>query len=300
MVARVMTQILIDTGPSGPRGWHGREAMLRCPRRAQWERTVGRGTGAGSSDRDALERGSLLHVGLAHWSARHQAVQHGWDPEQYYAPLDAVALVADREGWQQWVPLVQRTVSDFAVGMIGATHPEIIGVEHRVEYDVPAWSGPPKAAGRVYQRTARADLIYRANDGMYWIRDWKSTYRIDSRKRVGFTLSGQLIGMQWYGRQAFGNLFGGLEVTLVEWPKVKSGTPGRVEFMRTPIAPFALQKYPATVQWGEELGPWMTEQFDNDWPLALSEQGPCVDRYGICEWFECCRFGVSETGGARE
>lgn len=250
--------------------------------------------GAGSSDRGALERGSLLHVGLAHWAARLQAVQHGWDPDAYYAPVDAIMQAAEVHGWQTWIPIVTTTVTSFAALMTGAQHPEIIGVEHRVDYDVPAWSGPPKAAGRVYQRTARADLIYRAADGRYWIRDWKSTYRVDNKKRVGFTLSGQLIGMQWYGRQFYGDQFGGLEVTLVEWPK--NGRPSRVEFMAVPIAPFALSRYPATVQWGEEIEPWMTEQFGGDYPLAMSEQGPCVDRYGFCEWFECCRFGVGGGG----
>lgn len=53
-----------------------------------------RGTVMGTSHREPLMRGSLLHLALAHYYIRIQAQQLGHDPDRWYAPHDAILVGA--------------------------------------------------------------------------------------------------------------------------------------------------------------------------------------------------------------
>jgi len=67
-------RILLDAGSSGPQGWSSRERQLRCPKRGG----LAKAGIPSSRTSDPLVKGSLVHIGLAHYYARVQADQQGW------------------------------------------------------------------------------------------------------------------------------------------------------------------------------------------------------------------------------
>lgn len=110
----------------------------------------------------------------------------------------------------------------------------------------------------------------------------------DSARR--YTLSGQFLGMQTFGRAVWGSDFGGVTINLIEVPKWG----GEFKFARVEAdpAPAALKGFPLTVLTARQriadldaagTDPW-------NWPKALSEQ-ICVTPYGFCGGFELCRWG---------
>ena len=97
-------QRILFTGPS-PRGWHRLQTVLECPQKFAWEYRWGReGYDAAERvaahmnvpkeepDKPGLNRGTLLHLGLAHYYARLREQQNGRDPELYLKPEDAITL----------------------------------------------------------------------------------------------------------------------------------------------------------------------------------------------------------------
>jgi len=264
-------RILINTGPS-PRGVHRLETALRCPQLHAYTHYV-KGALDGES-RDPLVRGSLLHVGLAHYYARMKAEVEGTNPNRFYEPMDAVERAAPLFGADGMrlreivIPRVRGYIAHYAVEQF-----DIVSVEELVATMVGG-----------YPLTARWDLVVRDRSGKFWIYDHKGTASIDAKSTSRYDLSLQFLAMQWMGREKWGEFFGGVRVNLVGFQRE-----GFTRVSPAP-APWALAHFPQTVQDAEAIiernalrDPW-------EWPKAFSEQ-VCMTAYGPCPAVTLCEWG---------
>jgi hypothetical protein len=298
-----LAKVLLNAGSSGRYGWSSRQHVMRCAARHGFAQTPG------PTVSDALIRGSLVHVGLAHHYAQLQAVQQAWDPHRYYEPGDAIRLTAEagdaRDGlgkWEPWIEPAQAAVRNHQQ-LMALQRASVVAVEQLVHFEVP-WRHPRTGVERVFPASMRLDLVLTDDLGRWWIVDHKSCVYAGGNKKKGFMLYGGLVGMQWWAQRAWGERFGGLLISLLTLAGDGSKTPYRLKIERfTPeVAPMAIKTFPDTVAWSElqrELleATWGTENPDN-YPRALSEQGPCVDRYGLCEYRERCRWGGTSSWGS--
>ena len=296
-------KILLDAGSSGEQGWSTSSTILRCGRKWRLRRE-----GYTDGSRAPLIKGSLVHVGLAHYYARLQADQQGWDPDRYYTPAEAVALLSERNGppWAEHRQLATKAVAGYQRRM--SAYPErVIAVEHLIEVDVPVTFGREHPApddgelGRLRHllacelpetitHRARIDLICEAPDGRFIIRDHKTSSDPRATSTTPFDLSGQIVGLTWWGQQQWGERFGGVEIGAINL------TTGRIDFRRPKLAPHAVAEWPKMRTWIEVQKRVLRALYGNgmDYPMALSDQGPCLDRYGPCGFRESCRMGLPE------
>ena len=118
------SKILLDTGPS-TRGFHRLEAHFRCPRLyALGYGQAGAGGALARKSREQfppaapLVRGSIGHAGLAHLYIRQLHAQNGGNPDRYYKPTEAMALVADSFGdlGLEMLPVATKVVLPIRIG----------------------------------------------------------------------------------------------------------------------------------------------------------------------------------------
>lgn len=281
--------ILIDTGPS-PRGWHRLEAFLTCPMRYYWNRELRLAAEAApdapiGEKADPLVRGTLGHVLMAHHYARAVAVQRGKDPEAFYPPTEAAAIVARSYGDQG-----ERLLPDALRGFdahrktYAVERFEVIGIEKLLETHF-AGSGAPDPRGWWY--TARADMIVRMLDtGKVRIVDHKYVGRIgDDSVFRRYTLSGQFLGLFHLGLRTFGADFEGVMLNVVACDASNRCVRRMVE-----TAPWPLQRFPDLVAQTELRIRDLEDRPVTSWPMAVSEIA-CFTPYGICNHFERCRWG---------
>jgi hypothetical protein len=284
-----VTPILIDTGPS-PRGFHRLEQFLTCPMRYYWNRQLRLAAEAApdapeGAKADPLVRGTLGHVLMAHHYARLTAVARGRDPEQFYSPRDAAAIVADRYGDQG-----RRLLTDAMRGFDAHARTyaverfDVIGIEKLLETWFPG-SGSPDPRGWWY--TARADMVVRMKDtGKVWIVDHKYVGRVgDESVFRRYTLSGQFLGLYHLGNRIYGSDFAGLMLNVVA-----CDASNRCVRRGVDPAPWALQRFPDLVAQTELRIRDLEDLPVTAWPMAVSEIA-CVTPYGICAHFERCRWG---------
>lgn len=268
-----MDKILIFTGPS-ERGWHRVESMLRCPTLYAFKQAGGEE----EEERGPLVRGSLGHVGLAHYYARLGALQHGKDPEAYYEPSDAIEIVGKQMGG------LALTFIESMQRLILAYHAHYAGERMTVkEIEVPV---EMLFNGR-HRMTQRFDLVVTDANGRCYVWDHKVVSKIDGKTQHRYDLSGQFLEMHWQGRNRYGDAFAGLRVNLLQADGSK--------FVRvTPDpAPAALQKFPDTVAHGEDLIERYKDLAPFDYPRTFSEQ-TCMTAYGRCPAWDFCRWGPAK------
>lgn len=261
--------ILLNTGPS-PRGVHRLEKALICPQLFAYTALLGMDLGS----RDALVKGSLVHVGLAHRYARMQCVQTGTDPENYYPVETAMKLAAVEFGalGQEHLALTSQAVRNYEAHY-SSEQVTVAGVEELVETNI-----------RGHRLTARWDLITQDSRGNYWIIDHKTCGKIDQKTITRYTMSIQFLAMQHMGREKYGDRFGGVRINLVALQMVA------FKRVSPEAAPHAVLSFPQIVEDAEAViarnalrDPW-------DYPKAASEQ-VCVRPYGVCDAIELCRWG---------
>jgi hypothetical protein len=299
---------LLNAGSSG-RGWSWREALLRCPQQFAYEKLLG----LQRENREALIKGSLVHIGLAHANVELLCEQNGWENDHmpWRDAIAELALQEDHEighgeAWQQWVELATGTVADY---LAQREAPTVIAVEHRVEMwidadgslvDPPvdaekrsAMATDPKLAlmGPPYLHTSRIDLLERDRYGRYWVTDYKTCYVIDARKRDGFALSGQILGLTLWGAKTYGRDFGGSALQMLRLIKKRDRFP---RVIPSP-APWALKEWGKSVVESEERLARLLAKDPRHWPKTFSEQGPCMDRYGPCSYRDYCLTGKKPT-----
>lgn len=268
------TKFLIDTGPS-ERGVHRLETAGLCPQLFSYTYNLGL-----MQVTSPLVRGTLGHVGLAHYYARMAAVQRKLDPEVYFSPLDAIdekvrRMVANNEpGWtlaKEHCEEMKKIVLGYINNFSTERH-EVWAVEHVVEMQFHG-----------YRLTQRLDLVIKDRNGRFWAYDHKFVGKIESKTVTRYSLSPQFLEMYHQCVNLFGSAFGGLRINLV-------GANG--EFIRASPAPapFALQMFPRYVQQREEeIASW-TKLDLWDYPKAFGERS-CMTPYGPCAGTELCLNG---------
>lgn len=276
--------ILLDSGPS-PHGWHALEALLRCPQLYAYGQILfpqgspARLESGFDQDNEPLLKGSLGHAGLAHHYTQAKALRESRDPRAYYDPDEAIALTAEKLG-KEAAPFVQLAQD------IVATYIQAYEVEDRnwtileVEEIQAARIGPQ---GIPY--TGRVDLVVKDPVGKVWIVDHKFVGKITPTIHQRYTLSGQFLGLQLFGRARWREQFGGCIVNLVSW-----GSSPRYARRQVESSPHALSGFTdvvseahALIERYKGLDPWQ-------YPKALNEQ-VCLSAYGKCAGWDFCRFG---------
>ena len=141
--------------------------------------------------------------------------------------------------------------------------------------------GPP------WYRTTRIDLIERVGPQLAIV-DHKTTgtTRWGSKKRVGYALSAQMLGMAAWGAFHWKSQFWGIKVNIVGFDREKL----RRELVDLPAVPNAIAGWFRAVDRQER---WRLELLQSGepptrWPGAFVEQGPCLDRYSVCDYREVC------------
>ena len=231
----------------------------------------------GVETRAPLIRGSLVHAGLAQHYRRMQARQEGEVESDWATPeaaIDSCALElgpAAAEHAAEMKSAIDKYRWNWSTEKL-----EVLAVEEVFSMQV-----------GTYKFTQRMDLVAQEQDGKVWIYDHKTTGRLSKQVGERYTLSGQFIGMQTFGREMFGEKFGGVKMNLI-------GLSDPVQFSRQlpDPAPAALGGFKLAVLHARERIAALDASGlpGGDWPQALSEQ-VCVTAYGKCDYFDKCRFG---------
>ena len=269
----------IDAGPSRA-GWSRLSKMLKCPRFYALDKTAER------SASDALVRGSLMHIALAHHYAALKSVQHD-EQVEYLTPEDAVkryAAEAECELHDKWADKVIGTYHQYAM-MYPVPSWRIQGVEQVVETKV-----RDDVQDTSYDYTARIDLIV-AHHGKHYFVDHKTSFAILPKTYNKYTLSGQFLGQQMIGREMFGDDFGGVILNLIGWDDRKP-----VSSFKRKVLPYAersVAHFPDTVKQAER----MIAEFEGRDPFhypGAHHDNACQTTYGPCSFFETCRLGRTQ------
>jgi hypothetical protein len=242
-----------------------------------------------------LVRGTLGHVGLAHYYARLREHRAGRDIHAYLSPDAAMSVVASRfANGPGLLPAVSAAVRAYANHYASerSSDFEILDVEHEVETQFHGW-----------RYTARLDLVTREG-GKVWFYDHKFVGKIEDKTLRRYTLSGQFLGQVWLGARLcwtgpaaepgklrvkppnalFEGEFGGIKINLIGMtgPRFVRVTPDP--------APWTLRRFPGIVKTAEEQIEALKDTLIDEWPAAPSEM-TCYTPYGECEWFDACRWG---------
>jgi len=278
-----MTQVLLNAGPS-ERGWHSFESAARCMRLWAWENVKK----ASFPMSDPLVRGSLLHIGLAHYYMRKMVD----DPGTYYSPEDSVRVLARKEAdqangfegelWVKWVDPVLVMLEKYIEQYEDCSW-KPIAVEQELRATIPLPGGEP------FLFTQRADLIVEDSWGFKWIVDHKTAYRLTNKTLRQYILSGQFLGYQVFGRKMYGKKFGGVVLN-----RIKSSSPHEFDRCSIEPAPAAVAGFVPALQSIERRIRTHNQSNDPmDYPPVFSEQA-CYGKYGPCPAFELCRWGDTD------
>lgn len=276
-------RLLVFTGPS-PRGWHRIQTFLECPQRYAW--TYEGGSGHGSAKASANEeegeaaplvRGSLIHLGLAQHYSQMREYQNGRDPELYYAPEDAMRIMAEAKGgvWAAEVEDMIRCVNAYR----DYWHSEDFKVLHVEELFQGEFEG--------YPLTGRLDLVVEDRAGKVWVIDHKGTAFLNEKQRQFYSMSGQMQAYRWLAAGVYGERLAGVRLNLIQHTKT-------FKFQRvdTEPAPHLFRRFPESVRYAEEeIARLKALNLPaNEWPMAMTEL-TCFHRYGKCKFAERCKWG---------
>lgn len=289
---------LLYAGPS-PHSGHHLDAFIRCPQYWAYRYGYGLLTSSGSLDPygrlNARGKGSMGHIGLAHFFRRAQAEQEGTDPEEFLPWPEAVAVYAWEQdakeeagctAWSDFVPVAIQTVSAFLDHRfcIRQMRLRVLSVEGVIDFH-PIFGFP---------HTRSVDLVVQHDDGRVYYWDHKFTaLPITARVRQRYAIDGQFLDYQIHGPRAWGDRWGGAWANLIRWPNKDQVD---LDLNRVPPAPAAVAARPVAVQRAFQeraflqaagTGPW-------DWPKRLSEL-ICVTPYGLCAGYELCAHGVEAS-----
>jgi len=291
-------RILINAGPSEA-GWHRLETWLRCRQLYAYHHILGLRMGG----REALNRGSLLHVGVAHHYARWAIMRQGWldhdgeritDPDRFYTPGVAMQLATDQEDHAD-----DRRVKEALLGT--CQHVVQAYIEHyaprdvfkvlAVEQQFRASVGPKQ-----HLFTARADLVVEDTSGRVWIVDHKSSSRPKDGKTIRrYALSGQVHCLTHLGKMNWGKRFAGVQLNIIGWKN--SGPP--VNFGRAapePAPAMTGRMVQLIVDAEAEMKAWRESgRNPHEYPVAASEY-VCMTPYGTCDGWDLCAWGSKVRG----
>lgn len=277
-----MDRLILITGPS-PRGWHRIQTMLECPQKYAYTYLYKmEGADDGEGDRTPLVRGSLLHLGLAHYYKRIQRRQQQEDPDLYYTPAEAIRLYAS---------IMKGLYKDHAEDMVQCLQAYEDHYAMRENYKILHVEELFSAYIGKYYYTGRLDLVVEDSRGQVWALDHKGSGRIEAKHREFYAMSGQLIGYRWLARSAFGTRFAGFKLNLIQHGN------NNFQFERPAISPtpYLNSRFTQTILDAEERIEALeaSGRAVDEWPLAMNEM-TCYGRYGACPHTEKCRWGVKK------
>ena len=279
---------------ASPRGWHRIQTMLECPQKFAWSYRYGREgfddperiallaqqeLKAGDDDREPLIKGTLVHLGLAHYYARLREVQNQRDPEIYLEPAAAIRLMCEISGPSH---------TAYCDDMTDCVHGYIRHYAQRDKFKILHVEELMDGEIGGYRFTGRLDLVVEDSQGRVWVFDHKTTGRIDKRQSVFYSVSGQLLGYTWLARKAYGERFAGLRINLIQ----NSSADYKYERPRLQPTPhLSLRFVPTIIETEQRI-----EALDasgrpyDEWPVAMNEM-TCYGRYGPCDHMEKCQWG---------
>lgn len=286
---------LIFTGPS-PHGWHRISVFLRCPSLyAYLYRAPGIVEAAQSTD--YLTRGTLVHVGLAHHYLRrgiqerkslHHAGQVERNAEDFYSPIAAVALAAQRmatEGDRWAMPLL-----GLAQGILAGYLRAVTATTLDRGFKVYAVEEIATLTCGGFPYTARFDLVTENPAGLTAI-DHKVLARPRSAAAM-YSHSGQIHGHRMLGHHLWGPRFQGVLLNAISADPtglgavhrvVPNAAPGQVAAM-----PQVVFDTHSQINALDAARPW------DAWPRTMA----CLDRFeGRCPSWDRCT-GLGAKGGA--
>lgn len=210
--------ILIDTGPSRA-GAHQMETFEICPRmfRLLQEARAEVQVAGQLPATFYLDRGSLVHIGLAHYHAqraiREQGVVRVGDDQvrsadEMYDPLEAVHVAAhasiERKATLRESEMLVKRYIEWSEGA-GPIPWQVLGIEVEL--------GIMLTPSELY--TARVDMLVRdRTTGRILVVDHKTAYNpADAPTMYGH--SWQMLGIQEIGRERFGDKWGGVVLNCI-------------------------------------------------------------------------------------
>jgi hypothetical protein len=251
---------------------------MRCPQLWLWHeaaRSEGREL---VRSEEPLVRGSIAHAGLAHLYARQRAIQLGENPNEFYPPSIAMAIVAEKYGalGAELLPVADRVVRGY-VARYATENYRVLGVEELVQTTF---------CGHPY--TARVDWIYMDRAQKVWIVDHKCVSKLEGKVYRRYTMSGQILGLWHIGARAYGERFGGVQVNFL------AVNPQSYDRVVPEPAPWMLQRFPAVVARAHEGIAGLQKKIAAD-PSFVAPATPsehtCWPYSRPCEFFEACRWG---------
>lgn len=273
---------IIDSGPSR-RGWHYYANFLRCSMLFYWKEIYPKAHNLGWNDyTPPLARGSLVHIGLAHYYAQMWARQNGKDPNKIVDCWQAMKIAAERIGefGAEKLPVATSMLNAYFRRYPTETF-KVVAVEYAVEM---------MFGEALY--TARLDLVVEEPDGMIYAYDTKTAARLDSKTQRRYTIHGQFFGQRYLGRHTYGDRFADVVVNMIS-------EDGECIRKRPDPAPFMFRAFPKIVEGANQAIEASKERFGDDpdqWATAANpDEQTCFGPYGQCPAFELCRWG----GGSR-
>ena len=225
-------RVILDTGPSRA-GGHQMETYETCPRMFRILEDMAREGATAKGNRFFLHRGSLVHIGCAHYHAIRAIHEQGkvragdhvlTDVNQLYPPIEAVHIGADlHPEWRGALRESEVLVARYIEWADMNPNPwEILGVEVEV--------GIQLAPGEIY--TARLDLLvrHRVLTTIHAVDHKTAYYPQDVPKLYGH--SWQILGIQEIGRELWGARWGGVVLNIIA-----SAPKAKVPVLRVPPAP---------------------------------------------------------------
>jgi len=218
----------------------------------------------------SLEKGSMVHVGLAHHYANLK------EQEKYLDPINAINYYANNlngfvdeieECKNKSIETVEQYIENYLYDDF-----EILYVEKEFEYSV--------APAR--KLTQRIDLIYRdKNTNEIVFCDHKTTSRYTENIQDNYRMSGQFIGYYYIAKQHFGIDNPRILLNVIVLTK-------QVRFYRhfLQLSSYAILNYPKMICHIFNLMDTYSEEIE-EYPMIISELS-CNGKYGRCPHFDKC------------
>jgi hypothetical protein len=291
---------LLDAGPSA-RGWHRAATGLTCTQLLAYTDELM----LNLPEAGVLVRGSLIHLGLAHYFRRLQAIQERADPDLFLPPVAAVRVFAELQDARP-VSLYREkgTPSKHPASVPYAAHVEeaiasveamhrwfqaaqwnVLAVERQVHADVPTHDGGTALFSQ------RLDLVLSDKAGTVFVVDHKSRGRKDPRTQRAYARSGQFQGFHTFGADLWRERWGGVYIFFVTLGKTVT-----IERHAPPVYPNRIHGFPATIRWSEHLQAEARRLHPDPWnrPKVGLDNGACEHRFGACPAAALCDHGRAQ------
>lgn len=272
-VTSIRRDALLETGPSEI-GWHSHGSILTCPQKYAYGALLG----LPQSYSKPRSLGTALHLAMAHWyfkagSPEAWAISNLAEPEvaiNLYLGLESEVLSHAHYLWreyQEFYPIE----SDLAEWQVLEVESDL-----RVSIDDIPYA-------------QRADLVWkRRSDNKVFMVDHKTmggfgnAYGVDQ-----YAMSGQILGLQWIGKELYGPMYGGILINAIRTTPAKQTE----RFFRSPppSAPDAVRRFPDLVRRARRLKVEFSKLAPLDYP-RVADSTVC-GAYGGCDYLATCRFG---------